>query len=209
MEILKKLSSGKKLELSLDRTENAMTQKEILKDTEAKMKKTMETMMREFSEVRTGRAQPSLVEDMHIDYYGTSTPIRQLAAVSSPDPRQIIVQPWDAQAIKDIESAIASSKLGINPMNDGKVIRLVFPPLSAERREEFIKVCKEMAERGRVTLRTVRRDANDKLKKMQGDGHVSEDERFKGEEEVQKMTDRFIKEVDSVLDRKSKELREV
>lgn len=186
-----------------------MNAKEILKDTEGKMKKTMETLLREFSEVRTGRAQPSLIEDMHIDYYGTSTPIRQLAAVSSPDPRQILIQPWDAQALKDIEAAILNSKLGIMPSNDGKVMRLAFPPLSTERREEFIKVCKDMAERGRVTLRTIRRDANDKIKKMQGEGHVSEDDRFKSEDEVQKMTDRFIKEVDAILERKSKELREV
>jgi ribosome recycling factor len=186
-----------------------MTGKEILKETEAKMKKTMETVVREFSEVRTGRAQPALIDDMHIDYYGTSTPIRQLAAVSSPDPRQIIIQPWDANAIKDIESAIQSSKLGITPSSDGKIIRLVFPPLSAERREEFIKVCRDMAERGRVTMRTLRRDANDKAKKMQAEGHVSEDEKFRTEEEVQKMTDRHIKEIDALLDRKSKELREV
>ncbi len=143
-----------------------MTAKEILRETEGKMKKTMETMLREFSEVRTGRAQPALVEDMHINYYETSTPIKQLAAVSSPDPRQILVQPWDANAIKDIETAIINSKLGITPTNDGKIIRLVFPPLSTERREEFIKVCKDMAERGRVTLRTIRRDANEKIKKM-------------------------------------------
>ena len=186
-----------------------MTGKEILKDTELKMKKCMETMLREFSEVRTGRAQPALIDDMHIDYYGTSTPIKQVASVSSPDPRQILIQPWDATAIKDIESAIMSSKLGITPSNDGKVIRLVFPPLSTERREEFIKVCKDMAERGRVTLRSIRRDANEKAKKMQSEGHVSEDDKFKTEEEVQKMTDRFIKEIDGLLEKKSKELREV
>jgi len=169
----------------------------------------METMVREFSEVRTGRAQPALVEDMHINYYETSTPIKQLAAVSSPDPRQILIQPWDVNIIQEIEKAISNSKLGITPTNDGKMIRLVFPALSTERREEFIKVCKDMSERGRVTLRSIRRDANEKIKKMQSEGHVSEDEKFKGEEEVQRMTDRFIKEIDALLDRKSKELREV
>ncbi len=186
-----------------------MNAKELLRETETKMKKCLETMMREFGEVRTGRAQPALIEDMHIDYYGTSTPIKQIAAVSSPDPRQIIIQPWDANAIIEIERTISTSKLGIMPNNDGKVIRLVFPPLSAERREEFIKVIKDMAERGRVTLRTLRRDANEKIKKMQGEGHVSEDDKFKSEEEVQKMIDRFIKEIDTVLEKKSKELREV
>ena len=186
-----------------------MNAKEILKETEGKMRKTMETVMREFSEVRTGRAQPALIDDMHIDYYGTSTPIKQIAAVSSPDPRQILIQPWDATAIVEIEKAIMSSKLGIMPTNDGKVMRLVFPPLSAERREEFIKVIKDMAERGRVTLRSVRRDANEKIKKTQGEGHMSEDDKFKAEEEVQKMTDRHIKEIDALLEKKSKELREV
>ena len=186
-----------------------MTGKEILKETEVKMKKAMDTMMREFSEVRTGRAQPALIDDMHIDYYGTSTPIKQIAQVSSPDPKQIVIQPWDPNALKDIETAIQNSKLGINPSNDGKIIRLVFPPLSSERREEFIKICKDMAERGRVTMRTIRRDANDKAKKMQSEGHVSEDDKFRAEEEVQKMTDRFIKEIDALLEKKSKDLREV
>ena len=186
-----------------------MNPKEILKETESRMKKTMETMLREFSEVRTGRAQPALIDDMHIDYYGTSTPIKQLAAVSSPDPRQILIQPWDLTAIVEIEKAIANSKLGIAPTNDGKIMRLVFPPLSAERREEFIKMIKDMAERGRVTLRSVRRDANEKIKKVQSEGHMSEDDKFKAEEEVQKMTDRHTKEIDALLEKKSKELREV
>lgn len=186
-----------------------MTAKDILKDAESKMKKCMETVMREFGEVRTGRAQPSLIEDMHIDYYGTSTPIKQLAAVSSPDPRMILIQPWDATALLEIEKAILTSKLGITPSNDGKTMRLSFPPLSAERREEFIKVVKDMAERGRVTLRTIRRDGNEKIKKVQSEGHMSEDDRFKSEEEMQKTTDRFIKEIDALVEKKSKELREV
>ncbi len=186
-----------------------MTAKEVLKDTEGKMKKCMETVLREFGEVRTGRAQPSLIEDMHIDYYGTSTPIKQLAAVSSPDPRLIVIQPWDATAILEIEKTIMNSKLGITPSNDGKTMRLSFPPLSAERREEFIKVVKDMAERGRVTLRTIRRDGNERVKKIQSEGHMSEDDKFKSEEEVQKMTDRFIKEIDTLVEKKSKDLREV
>ena len=186
-----------------------MTLKDIIRDTEGRMKRAMETLLREFCEVRTGRAQPSLVEDMHIDYYGTSTPIKQLAAVSSPDPKQILIQPWDANAVKDIVTTISASKLGINPIEDGKLIRLVFPPLSTERREEFIKICKDMAERGRVTLRSVRRDANEKIKKAQSEGHMSEDDKFKAEEEVQKMTDRFTKEIDALLEKKSKDLREV
>ncbi len=186
-----------------------MTAKEILKDVEGKMKKALETLVRELSEVRTGRAQTALIDDMHIDYFGTSTPIKQIASVSSPDPRQILIQPWDATVIVEIEKAIKNSKLGITPSNDGKVMRLVFPPLSTERREEFIKMTKDMSERGRVTLRTLRRDGNDKIKKMQGEGNMSEDDKFKTEAEVQKMTDRYIKEIDNLLERKSKELREV
>jgi len=186
-----------------------MSAKEILKETDGKMKKCMETLQREFGEVRTGRAQPSLIEDMHIDYYGTATAIKQIAAVSSPDPRLILIQPWDATAIAEIEKTILNSKLGITPSNDGKTMRLSFPPLSAERREEFIKVIKDMAERGRVTLRSIRRDANERIKKIQSEGHMSEDDKFKSEEEIQKMTDRFIKDIDSLLERKSKELREV
>ncbi len=186
-----------------------MITKEILKDTESKMKKCMETLLREFGEVRTGRAQPALIEDMHIDYYGTSTPVKQIAAVSSPDPRMIVIHPWDATVIMEIEKAILNSKLGITPTHDGKIMRLIFPPLSSERREEFIKVIKEMVERGRVTLRSIRRDANEKVKKIQSEGHMSEDDKFKSEEEIQKMTDRFIKEIDTLLDKKSKELREV
>ncbi|MBI3601569.1 MAG: ribosome recycling factor [Candidatus Omnitrophica bacterium] len=183
--------------------------KEILKETESRMKKCMETLLREFNEVRTGRAQPALIEDMHIDYYGTSTPVKQIAAVSSPDPRMILIHPWDATAIVEIEKAILNSKLGITPTHDGKMMRLSFPPLSSERREEFIKVIKDMTERGRVTLRSIRRDANEKIKKIQSEGHMSEDDKFKSEEEVQKMTDRFIKEIDTLLEKKSKELREV
>jgi len=179
--------------------------KEILTQTETKMKKTMETLTREFGEVRTGRAQPSLIEEMHVEYYGSPTTIRQIAAVSSPDPRMVVIQPWDMNAIADIERAISSSKLGINPMNDGKVIRLSFPQLSAERREEMIKVVKEMAEKGRVALRSIRRDANEKVEKA----GAPEDDSKKGQEAIQKMIDKYIKEIDLILERKSKDLREV
>jgi ribosome recycling factor len=180
--------------------------KDILTQTETKMKKTMETLTREFGEVRTGRAQPALIEEMHVEYYGSPTTIRQIAAVSSPDPRLVVIQPWDMNAIADIERAIANSKLGINPMNDGKVIRLSFPQLSAERREEMIKVVKEMAEKGRVALRSIRRDANERVEKLDG---VPEDDSKKAQDAIQKMIDKYIKEIDSILDKKSKDLREV
>lgn len=182
--------------------------KDVLNQHEAKMKKTMETLMREFGEVRTGRAQPSLIEEMHVEYYGSPTTIRHIAAVSSPDARTVVIQPWDANALADIERSISTSKLGINPMNDGKIIRLVFPQLSAERREEMTKVVKDMAEKGRVALRSIRRDANERIQKLEKDSSISEDDSKKGQDAVQKMTDKYIKEIDATLERKSKELKE-
>ncbi len=182
--------------------------KDVLIQTEAKMKKTMETLTHEFGEVRTGRAQPALIEEMHVEYYGSPTTVRQIAAVSSPDARTVVIQPWDANALADIERAITTSKLGINPMNDGKILRLVFPQLSAERREEMIKVVKDMAEKGRVALRSIRRDANDRIQKMQKDSSVSEDDSKKGQDAVQKMTDKYTKDIDATLEKKSKDLKE-
>lgn len=182
--------------------------KDVLIQTEAKMKKTMETLTHEFGEVRTGRAQPALIEEMHVEYYGSPTTVRQIAAVSSPDARTVVIQPWDANALADIERAISTSKLGINPMNDGKILRLVFPQLSAERREEMIKVVKDMAEKGRVALRSIRRDANDRIQKMQKDSSVSEDDSKKGQDAVQKMTDKYTKDIDGTLEKKSKDLKE-
>lgn len=182
--------------------------KDVLNQHEAKMKKTMETLMREFGEVRTGRAQPSLIEEMHVEYYGSPTTIRHIAAVSSPDARTVVIQPWDANALADIERSISTSKLGINPMNDGKIIRLVFPQLSAERRDEMTKVVKDMAEKGRVALRSIRRDANERIQKLEKDSSISEDDSKKGQDAVQKMTDKYIKEIDATLERKSKELKE-
>ena len=186
-----------------------MSMKEILKETEGKMKKTVDSANREFSEVRTGRAHPGLIEGMHVDYYGTMTPFKQLASISTPDPRTVMIQPWDPSVIPEIEKAILSSNLGVTPSNDGKTIRLSIPPLSEERRVELAKVVKEMAEKSRISLRTVRRDANDKLKKMQNDKIISEDEYFKSHEEVQKLIDKYIKEIDELLDKKSKSLTEV
>jgi ribosome recycling factor len=175
-------------------------------ETEGKMKKAIDSVLREFGEVRTGRAHPGLVEEMHVLYYGTPTPIKQMAAVSSPDASSLVIQPWDPSALAEIEKAILSSKLGITPNNDGKIIRLVVPPLSEERRKEMAKVVKDMAEKGRVSLRGIRRDANDKLTKLKKDNVISEDDNFKAQEEVQKLTDKYIKEVDSILEKKNKEL---
>ena len=182
--------------------------KDIIAQTENKMKKVMESVSREFGEVRTGRAHPGLIEGLHVDYYGTMTLLKQIAAISVPDPRNIIIQPWDISAIVEIEKAILNSNLGAMPSNDGKMIRLSIPPLSKERRFEMTKVVKEMAENGRVSLRTIRRDANEKIKKSQSEGQASQDDSFKGQETVQKLTDKYIKEVDQILESKNKELVE-
>jgi len=186
-----------------------MSVKEILKDTEEKMKKSIDSAKREFSEVRTGRAHPGLIEGMHVDYFGTPTPFKQLAAISTPDPRTVIIQPWDVSVIPEIEKAITNSKLGVSPTNDGKIVRISIPPLSEERRMELKKVVKDMAEKSRISLRTIRRDANDKLKKLQNDKTISEDDYFKSHEDVQKITDKYIKEIDTLLDDKGKSLMEV
>lgn len=182
--------------------------KDIIQQTETKMKKVLESVSREFTEVRTGRAHPGLMEGLHVDYYGTMTLLKQIAAISVPDPRNIIIQPWDVSAIAEIEKAILNSKIGGTPSNDGKMIRLSIPPLSKERRFELTKMVKEMAENGRVSLRTIRRDGNEKIKKMQNEGHISEDDSFKGQEAIQKLTDKYIKEVDQILESKNKELVE-
>lgn len=182
-----------------------MLTKEVVRETEGKMKKTIESALREFNEVRTGRAHPGLIEGMHIDYYGTPTMIKQVAAISLADSRTVVIQPWDPGVIAEIEKAVNNSKLGITPFNDGKIVRLTVPQLSEERRQELKKVVKEMAEKSRVSLRTIRRDANDKIKKMQSEG-VSEDEAAKSQDEIQKLTDRYIKEVDKLLEDKNKTL---
>jgi len=185
-----------------------MTVKEILHNTEEKMKKAFESMNREFHEVRTGRASPSLVEGMHIDYYGTLTMLKQLAAISAPDAHLIVIQPWDPTVIVEIEKAIMKSNLGINPSNDGKVIRLAVPQLSKERRLELAKQIHKMSEDGRVSMRTIRRDAKETVEKLEKDKIVSEDEKFRGIEELQKVVDKYIAKIDELLKNKEKEVLE-
>ena len=185
-----------------------MSVKEVIKQTEDKMKKSIESVRREFMEVRTGRAHPGLIEGMHVDYYGTMTLVKTLAAISAPDPKTVLIQPWDVSVLPEIEKAINNSKLGISPYNDGKVVRLTIPQLSQERRNELAKVVKDMAENGRVSIRTIRRDANDKIKKMQSDSAVSEDDARTGQDAIQKLTDRLMKEVDGILEEKNRELTE-
>ncbi|OGX45261.1 MAG: ribosome recycling factor, partial [Omnitrophica WOR_2 bacterium RIFCSPLOWO2_12_FULL_51_8] len=156
-----------------------MTAKEVLHSTDEKMKKALESVTREFSEIRTGRASPSLVEGMHIDYYGTPTLLKQLASISAPDAHLLVIQPWDISAIAEIEKAIMKSNLGITPSNDGKLIRLSVPQPSKERRQELAKVVHKMSEEGRVSLRTIRRDAKEQVEKLEKDKAISEDDKFR------------------------------
>jgi len=185
-----------------------MSIKEILFNTEEKMKKAFDSMNRQFHEIRTGRASPSLVEGLHIDYYGTPTMLKQLAAISAPDAHLILIQPWDVSAIVEIEKAIIKSNLGVSPSNDGKIIRIAVPQLSKERRQEMAKLAHKMAEDGRVSLRTVRRDAKEAVEKMEKDKVVSEDEKFRGVDELQKIVDKYIAKIDELLKNKEKEILE-
>jgi ribosome recycling factor len=185
-----------------------MTIKEVMHSTEEKMKKAFESMNREFHEVRTGRASPGLVEGMHIDYYGTPTMLKQLAAISAPDAHLIVIQPWDPTVIVEIEKAIVKSNLGITPSNDGKIVRLAVPQLSKERRQELAKLIHKMAEDGRVSMRTIRRDAKEAVEKLEKDKSVSEDDKFRGIDELQKLVDKYIAKIDELLKNKEKEVLE-
>lgn len=183
-----------------------MSAKDVIKDTEAKMKKTVEATQREFSVVRTGRASTALVENLHVDYYGAPTPLRQVASITTPDARLVMIQPWDKNALADIEKAILKSEIGITPTNDGKSIRLSIPSLTDERRTELDKVLKKIAEDGRVSLRTCRHSAVEHIRKLDKDKTITEDEKFKSQEEIQKLTDKYIKEIDTLLAAKEKEI---
>ena len=185
-----------------------MTNKEILRNSEEKMRKAVDSVAREFSEIRTGRASPNLVEGLHIDYYGTPTLLKQLASISVPDVHLIVIQPWDPAAIVEIEKAIMKSNLGITPSNDGKVVRLSIPALSRERRQELAKVVHDMAEEGRVSMRTIRREGRESLDKLEKDKLISEDDKFRSIDELQKIVDKYIAKVEELLKNKEKEILE-
>ena len=180
-----------------------------LKPFEHKMNKTIEVLGKELAAIRAGRANPGVLDRITVEYYGAPTPLNQVAAVSTPDPRTLAVQPWDASILRQIEKAIQTSDLGINPQNDGKVIRLTFPPLTEERRKELTKVARKSAEEAKVAVRSIRRDAIEQIKKMKKDSLITEDEQHKGEEDMQKITDNAIKEVDKICAAKEKEIMEV
>ena len=181
---------------------------ERLKTFEEKMKKTIGNLDGELSAIRAGRANPNVLNKIVVDYYGTPTPIQQVANVSVPEARMIQIQPWEKKIIKDIEKAILMSDIGINPTNDGTVIRLVFPELTEERRKELVKDVKKKGEASKVAVRNIRRDGNDAFKKLKGTD-VSEDEIQDLEDQIQKLTDKYIKEVDAAVDAKSKEVMTV
>lgn len=186
-----------------------MTVAQVLKEAEEKMEKTMSVLSQNFSGIRTGRANSSMVENLRVDYYGTPTPMRQLANITIPEPRMIVIAPWDAGALKSVEKAINESDLGINPVIDGKMVRLAVPALTRERREELVKIVHKVAEEARVSLRSIRREANEKIKGIEKDKTITQDESFKAQEQIQKLTDRFISSIDQNQASKEKDLTQV
>ncbi len=182
---------------------------QVVKESENKMEKVIERTKKEFGMVRTGRATPSLLEGIKADYYGAPTPINQMAKISVPESRQLVIQPWDKNAIKPIEKAILKSDLGLNPNVDGEVIRLVIPQLTEERRKELVRVVRNKAEEQRVAVRNIRRDANEELKEMENIGDISEDNYHRGLENVQELTNNYIEMIDELLEEKEAEIMEV
>ncbi|PHV71774.1 ribosome recycling factor [Sporanaerobium hydrogeniformans] len=183
--------------------------KETLKKFEEKMQKTIQSLGDEFGTIRAGRANPHVLDRITVDYYGVPTPIQQVGNMSVPEARILQIQPWDTSLLKAIEKAIHESDLGINPSNDGKVIRLVFPELTEERRKDLTKDIKKKGENAKIAIRNIRRDALETLKKMEKANEITEDEQEVGEKDVQKLTDRFVDEIDRLVDNKSKELLSV
>jgi len=181
---------------------------DIIKETDGQMKKAVEHLKSQLGKVRTGRASSALIENVKVDYYGEPTPIAQVGGISTPDARTLLIQPWDASTLGGIEKAILAANLGITPQNDGQVIRISVPPLTEERRLDIVKQCKKMAEEAKLGVRNSRRDANDSLKAAEKKEHFSEDDRKRAEDDVQKMTDRFVKEIDEILVAKEKEVLE-
>ncbi len=181
----------------------------VYTDCTTRMNKALDSLSKEFGKLRTGRASSSLVEDIKADYYGAPTPINQLASVSIPDSRTIAIQPWDRNGFSLIEKAILKSDLGLTPVNDGKIIRISIPALTEDRRKELVRRAKKFTEDARIALRNIRRDGNDQLKEMKNEKLISEDDLHTGQEEIQKITDAFVKKADKVLGEKEKEIMEI
>lgn len=181
---------------------------EIYQETRESMGKSITSLENEFKRVRTGRASLSLLDGIKIDYYGTMTPLNQTASLAVPESRLITIQPWDVSVIKDIEKAILKSDLGLTPSSDGKIIRISIPPLTEERRKELVKVISKISEEHKIAMRNIRRDSNELIKGMKKDGDISEDDAFKAQDEIQKITDEFIKSIDDITKDKEKEILE-
>ncbi|MCD4782919.1 MAG: ribosome recycling factor [Candidatus Eremiobacteraeota bacterium] len=186
-----------------------MVDQELYDDSKDRMKKSIESMRKDFMAIRTGRATPAVLEPIKVSAYGQEMPIKQLASISIPEPRMIVIQPWDKSVLEVIEKTIQKSELGINPVNDGKLLRLIFPPLTEERRKELVKQVKKRAEEGKVAVRNIRRDAMEMLKLMEKDGDISEDDQRRGQDEIDDLTKDIIKEIDKVLEGKEKEILEI
>lgn len=183
--------------------------KDILKESSDRMKKAVDHLRQEFVKIRTGKASTGLLDGIKVDYYGNPTPLNQIGNISTPDFHTITIQPWDKSTIGAIEKAILNSNLGLNPANDGNVVRIPIPPLNEERRKEIVKLVRKFSEDARIAIRNIRRDEIDRLKKTEKQDHISEDDRKHAEQELQKATDRFIKEIDDLLAKKEKEIMEV
>jgi ribosome recycling factor len=181
---------------------------DIYQDTKESMSKSIEALERELQRVRTGRASLSILDGIKVDYYGTLTPLNQMATLAVPESRLITIQPWDVSVIKDIEKALLKSDLGLTPANDGKILRISIPPLTEERRKELVKLVHKMCEEHKVSVRNVRRDSNELLKSLKKDGDISEDEAFKAQDEIQKITDEHVKLIDECYTKKEKEILE-
>lgn len=182
---------------------------ELIKNTEEKMNKTVAVLERDYKSIRAGRANAAVLDRISVDYYGVPTPVQQMAAVSTPEPRVLMIQPWDATTLKTIEKAILTSDIGINPQNDGRVIRLSFPPLTEERRKEIVKDVRKVAEDSKVAVRNTRRDAMEKLKALKKNNVVTEDDVTNGEKQIQNLTDKYCKEIDELAAIKEKEILEI
>lgn len=183
--------------------------KDAYRDAKTRMEKSISVFKEELNSIRAGRANPLLLDRIEVDYYGVMTPLKQISNISAPEPRLIVIQPWDANVIPQIEKAILKSELGLNPANDGKVVRLAIPQLTEERRKELTKVVGKATEEAKVTIRNIRRDLIDKIKNLEKDKEISEDERRDAEQDAQDLTDEFIKTIDGISDDKQKELLEI
>ncbi len=180
----------------------------IYQETRENMGKSTDALKKEFKRVRTGRASLSILDPIRVDYYGTLTPLNQMASLSIPESRLITIQPWDSSVIKDVEKAILKSNLGLTPSNDGKLIRISIPPLTEERRKQLVKEVHKKGEEHKVAVRNIRRDSNDLLKSMQKDGEISEDDDYRAQEQVQKITDEYVKLIDNICKEKENEILE-